>query len=50
MLLGCLLVWAALFGVGYLLYDRIALGCVMSGIAAVAAYGVWKQMGRLRLG
>jgi len=50
MLLGCLLVWAALFGVGYLLYGRIALGCVMSGIAAVAAYGVWKQMGRLRLG
>ncbi|MFA7173159.1 MAG: sodium:solute symporter family protein [Kiritimatiellia bacterium] len=38
MMLGCLMVWAALFGVGYLLYGRTLSGCFLVVLAAVSAW------------
>jgi Na+/proline symporter len=40
MMLGCLLVWASLFGTGYLLYGQFARGAVLLAVAAVAGGGL----------
>ncbi len=44
MLLGCLLVWASLFGVGYLLYGALARGAVLLAVAAVAGWGLARRV------
>ncbi len=40
MFLGCLMVWAALFGVGHLLYGRTISGSIMTAVAALAAWAL----------
>ncbi|MDD4017324.1 MAG: Na+:solute symporter, partial [Kiritimatiellae bacterium] len=50
MMLSCLMVWAALFGVGYLLYGRTPLGCVMTGVAVAATLALAKCMRKLQFG
>ena len=47
MLLGCLMVWAALFGVGHLLYGRTISGSVMAGVAALAAWVLVRLVPRI---
>ena len=44
MLLGCLLVWASLFGVGYLLYGAAARGAVLLAVAAAAGWGLLRRV------
>jgi len=48
MMLGCLMVWSALFGVGYLLYGRTLSGCVLVGVAAVSAGAMAKLMPKMK--
>jgi Na+/proline symporter len=48
MMLGCLMVWAALFGAGHLLYGRTLSGCIMVGIAALAGWALMRQVPRIR--
>jgi len=48
MMLGCLMVWAALFGMGYLLYGRILLGCVMAGVAVMSGCGLIGLMPKMK--
>ena len=40
--LGCLAVYSALFGTGYLLYGRVALGGLFIGLTAVAAVALFR--------
>lgn len=49
MMVGCLAVWTALFGVGYLLYGHMALGCVLSGVSVVATVGLMRLADKIRL-
>jgi len=49
MMTGCLAVWTALFGVGYLLYGRVALGSVLAAIAVVATALLMRLVGKIRL-
>ncbi|HQA39535.1 MAG TPA: Na+:solute symporter, partial [Kiritimatiellia bacterium] len=44
MLLGCLLVWASLFGVGYLLYGAGARGAALLAVAAAAGWGLRRRV------
>ncbi len=46
MMLGCIVVWATLFGVGYLFYGRTWLGGVMVVFAVVAAAALWRLFAR----
>jgi Na+/proline symporter len=48
MMLGCLMVWAAVFGVGYLFYGRLALGGAMAATAAVSGWGLMRLVPRIR--
>ncbi len=45
--LGCVMVYAALFGTGYLLYGNVALGLIVLIVAAVAGWGVLKLLPRV---
>ena len=47
MMVGCLMIWTALFGVGYLLYGRTLLGCVMVGISAASVWLLAQLMRKL---
>ena len=47
--LGCLTIYAALFGTGYVLYGAVALGSLCLGVAAVAAWGVLRLLPRVGL-
>lgn len=49
MMVGCLAVWTALFGVGYLLYGQMALGCVLSVISVVSTASLMRLAGKIRL-
>ncbi len=49
MMVGCLAVWTALFGVGYLLYGRMALGAALSVISVVATVSLMRLAGKIRL-
>jgi Na+/proline symporter len=48
MMLGCLMVWSALFGVGHLLYGYTLSGCVMAGVAALAGWALMRLAPRIR--
>ena len=45
--LGCVMVYAALFGTGYLLYGNVALGLIVLIVAVVAGWGVMKLLPRV---
>ena len=45
--LGCVMVYAALFGTGFLLYGNVALGFVGLIVAALAGWGVLKLLPRV---
>lgn len=45
--LGCLAVYAALFGTGYLLYGRTALGLLCAALALVSAYGLYRTIPKI---
>jgi len=45
--LGCVMVYATLFGTGFLLYGNMALGSVGLILAAVAGWGVLKLLPRV---
>jgi hypothetical protein len=45
--LGCLAVYAALFGTGYLLYGRIALGFVCIAVAVAASYRLYRTIPKI---
>jgi Na+/proline symporter len=47
--LGCLVIYAALFGTGYALYGRHLLGGVFLGVSAMAAWGVLRLLPRVGL-
>ena len=49
MMVGCLSVWTALFGIGYLLYGRIMLGSVLSVIAVVSTIILMRMAGKIKL-
>jgi len=49
MLLGCLLVWASLFGVGYLLYGAYVKGLVLAMVAVAAGLVLKRQVSAMRL-
>jgi Na+/proline symporter len=49
MMVGCLAVWTALFGIGNLVYGRLALGGVLCVISVVATVGLMRLAGRIRL-
>ncbi len=49
MMTGCLAVWTALFGAGYLLYGQTALGAVLVTVAVVATVVLMRLVGRVRL-
>ena len=49
MMIGCLAVWSALFGVGYLLYGKTALGAALCVMATVSTFGLMKLADRIRL-
>ena len=49
MMLGCLAVWGALFGVGSLLYGRIGFGIALLVAAGVSTAGVLILVNRLRM-
>ncbi len=46
-LLGCLVVYAALFGTGYLLYGRAGLASTFLGASALAALGLFRMLPRV---
>jgi Na+/proline symporter len=48
MMLGCLMVWAAVFGVGYLFYGRFALGGAMAAAAVAAGLGLMRLAPKIR--
>ncbi len=47
MALGCLMVWSALFGAGYLLYGAWASGAVLSLVAAASGWGLKKLVPKM---
>jgi len=47
--LGCVMVYAALFGTGFLLYGNVALGLIGLTVAAVAGWGVLRLLPRVGL-
>ena len=49
MVVGCLAVWSALFGIGYLLYARVALGAGLLVIAVAATALLMRLVGKIRL-
>jgi len=49
MMIGCLAVWTALFGVGYLLYGKVALGSVLAAVAVVSTALLMRLVGKIRL-
>lgn len=49
MMVGCLSVWTALFGIGYLLYGKPLLGGGLLAVSAVATTGLMKLVGRIKL-
>jgi hypothetical protein len=49
MMIGCLAVWTALFGIGYLLYGRTALGSVLAVIAIVSTACLMRLVRRIKL-
>jgi len=49
MMIGCLAVWSALFGIGYSLYGRFILGVALLGIALAATIVLMRMVGRIRL-
>jgi SSS family solute:Na+ symporter len=46
-LLGCVVVYAALFGTGYVLYGRAGLGSLFLGASALAALGLFRTLPRV---
>ena len=46
-LLGCVVVYAALFGTGYLLYGRAGTGSLFLGASALAAFGLFRMLPRV---
>lgn len=49
MMIGCLAVWTALFGIGYMLYGRLALGVILLAVSTAATLGLMRMVGRIRL-
>ena len=49
MMIGCLAVWSALFGVGYVLYGNLALGGTLIAISVVSTVALMKLVGRIKL-
>lgn len=49
MMIGCLTVWSALFGVGYILYGNLVLGVSLIVISAVSTMALMKLVGRIKL-
>jgi Na+/proline symporter len=49
MMIGCLAVWTALFGIGYLLYGRMLLGGVLAAISVVSTAFLMRMVGKIRL-
>ncbi len=49
MILGCLAVWGALFGIGSLLYGQALVATVLLVIAAISTGGIMKLIGRIRM-
>ena len=49
MMVGCLAVWTALFGIGYLLYGRLVLGCVLSGVSVIATISLMRLAVKIQL-
>ena len=47
--LGCLAVYSALFGTGYILYGRAGIGVLMLGVAVVGAVGILRLLPRVGL-
>ncbi|MDD4016917.1 MAG: Na+:solute symporter [Kiritimatiellae bacterium] len=47
MMTGCFMIWTALFGVGYLLYGRTLLGCVMVVLSAASVWALARLMRKL---
>jgi Na+/proline symporter len=45
--LGCLAVYAALFGTGYLLYGNHALGTICLAVAAAAGFGLYRTIPKI---
>ena len=46
-LLGCVVVYAALFGTGYVLYGQTGLGSLFLGTSALAAAGLFRTLPRV---
>jgi hypothetical protein len=49
MMVGCLAVWAALFGVGKLLYGAIGVGSLLCVISVVSTVYLMRLAGKIRL-
>ena len=49
MLLGCVAVWGALFGIGKLLYGEMASAIVLLVLAAGGTYGILKLIPRIKM-
>ena len=49
MTVGCMAVWTALFGVGYLLYGRMLLGGVLAVVSVVSTTALMRMVGKIRL-
>ena len=49
MMIGCLAVWTALFGVGYLLYGTMTLGFSLLAISVVSTVILMKLVGKIKL-
>jgi len=49
MMIGCLAVWAALFGIGNLLYGALRLGSVLCVVSVVSTVWLMRLAGRIRL-
>src|SRR5690606_17125499 len=47
--LGCIVIYATLFGTGYLLYGRLAIALACFALAAVSAVGVMRALPRIEL-
>jgi hypothetical protein len=45
--LGCVVVYAALFGTGYILYGRVALGATFLVVVVIAAAGIFRNLQRV---
>jgi len=45
--LGCVCIYAAMFATGYLIYGRVGSGLVMTAVALVAGFVLWRQARKL---